>query len=563
MRHASAIVVVSLLALPASAAAEAARSAADATVFIRLVGNVHANLDGNPLEASNWDGVEIGSGSGFVISPYGYVLTNDHVVRNEELLINSGAARIRVKLTISKIQVCFPTDPSVARGTPSRCSDATVYASDPEVDLAVLFIAETDLPYLALGDSDAVGVGAPVEVLGYPFGRQLNLGQIAATDLTPEVSTTPGAISALRSGEGGEPRFLQVSSNLNPGNSGGPIVDRDGYVVGVARMKLAKAAGIGFAIPVNQVKDFLESHGLEQLMPARRFRLGPLQNLEEKGVRVRLPEGLGDVSPYRTRVETADMVANGIVVRIDRVFSPMSSTQLEQVLLNTQTFERLPSGSDAPSSRKTGPLLIGETSRAGDGNLQRVRMAYAIVDLGPEKLVARYVGSAEQIAFNQAAVRESLASLEGHALVSGQNLSGEKVEWSTLPQMAMAVPAGWVIEAGAPTRCPGTPPSTTTLTAFARSDFTVTLRAAVWSGSGFDVETAASSCPSRRGSIAGASYSSRAEWLGAVYSVEGVFVNVGVKQVLQLEAVSPIQKAAFARAMLTAWIETLKAQRSQ
>ena len=78
---------------------------------------------------------------------------------------------------------------------------------------------------------------------------------------------------------------------MNPGNSGGPVVNRDGFVVGVVHSKLAKADAIGFAIPINEVKDFVDTIGLDQAMPVRRLRLGPLQNIEGKGLSLRLPEG--------------------------------------------------------------------------------------------------------------------------------------------------------------------------------------------------------------------------------------------------------------------------------
>lgn len=192
-----------------------------------------------------------------------------------------------------------------ARGL-SPCSPASVVASDPTLDLAVLFVSASNLPYIALGgDSDAVSAGLPVDALGYPFGREVEVGKVAtASDLVPDVSATPGAISALRADAAGERRYLQITNSLNPGSSGGPLVNRDGFAVGVIRMRLTNASGIGFAIPVNHVKDFLESHGLDQLMPVRRLRLGGFQSIEAKAIGLRLPEGLVDMSPFRSRVET-------------------------------------------------------------------------------------------------------------------------------------------------------------------------------------------------------------------------------------------------------------------
>ncbi len=543
--------------------AERAKSPADATVFIRLVGSVHADIEEYGVkQTADYDHVEIGTGSGFVISPYGYVLTNDHVVSGGEVVIGSGSKKGKLTLKVSKIEVCFPSEASVARGASSQCSEASVYTSDPALDLAVLFISAANLPYLALGDSDAVTAGQPVDALGYPFGRQLELGQATtAPDLVPEMSTTPGTISALRAGDAGERRFLQISSNVNPGNSGGPLVDREGFAVGVIRLKLASGAGIGFAIPVNQVKDFLESHGLDHLMPTRRLRLGPFQSLEGKALGLRLPEGLGDTSPFRARVETEAKSAD-VALRIDRVFSPFSPRQLEQALIGTPAFERVStSASESQVSSKSGdgPLLLGHATGSSTDSNQEIRMDYAVLDLGAEKLVARYIGPAQQMAFNESILRDSLAGLEGLRLVTAELDPVEKIEWSTAAatdgQSRVPVPAGWVVEPGVPSPCPGLPRPSAAVAAFPAHDFTVALRAAVWSGGEFVPDQAASACSLRRGSLGAASYASRADWLGVSYSLEGAFIRVGSRQIVQLEVLAPEQKSIAARALLMAWMK--------
>ena len=198
-----------------------------------------------------------------------------------------------------------------------------------------------------------------MDALGYPFGRDVEVGKLAtAPDLVPDVSTTPGAVSALRADDAGERRYLQITNSLNPGNSGGPIVNRDGYAVGVIRMRLANATGIGFAIPVNQVKDFLESHGLDQLMPARRLRLGGFQSIEAKGIGLRLPEGSSTCRHFGSRVET-DARPVDIALRIDRVLSPWNPEQIGQTLIGTQTFETALDGGArrplSPRNRETRP----------------------------------------------------------------------------------------------------------------------------------------------------------------------------------------------------------------
>ncbi|MGH9386304.1 MAG: S1C family serine protease [Vicinamibacterales bacterium] len=554
---------VALVVVASPVGAQRAKSPADAAVFIRLVGSVHAEIEEAGLKRSvDVDHVEVGSGSGFVISPYGYVLTNEHVVSNSEpFLVSNGLQQAKVTLKVSRIDVCFPPEAVAARPLPSSCSEASVTASDPTLDLAVLLISGSNLPYIPLGDSDAVMAGLPVDALGYPFGRDVDVGRVAtAPDLVPEVSVSPGVVSALRADDAGQRRYLQITNIVNPGNSGGPIVDRDGFALGVIRMKLAKASGIGFAIAVNEVKNFLEARGLDQLMPGRRLRLGGFQSIEAKGIGLRWPEGIADISPFRSRLET-DTPAADIRLRIDRVLSPWNPRQIEEALIGTQTFEPLSmvrrEGRISPRSGDP-PLLLGAAAGTPVDSNQEIRMDYAVLDLGPEKLVARYVGPAESMAFNEGVLRQSLYSLQGQRLIAGGFIPAEKLEWFSTPlsenRQSLALPSGWIVEPGGPTTCPGLPQPSTTSTAFAANDFTVVLRAAVWSAGDVVPDAAASACSSRRGSLGGASYTSRAVWLGVSYLIEGTFARVGPREVVQLEVLSTDQKSAGARALLAVWL---------
>jgi hypothetical protein len=467
-------------------------------VFIRIVGSVHADIEEFGVRRSvDLDRVEIGTGSGFVISPYGYVITNDHVVNDTEPILITrikGFQEAKITFKTSRIDVCFQPEAVAAHGLAGGCSAASVAASDPVLDLAVLFISGSNLPYIALGDSDAVTTGLQVDALGYPLGRDVEVGKAASvSDLVPSVSTTPGAVSALRANDAGERRYLQITNGVNPGNSGGPLLDHDGFAVGIVRMRLTRATGIGFAIPINDVKDFLESRGLDQVLQSRRLRLGPLQNLESKGIALRLPETLVDRSPFQSHVETG---ADGldIALRIDRVLSPWRPRQLEETLLGGQTFETL---SMTPREARTSPRAAQPPMLHGSGTGNDVdghdnRMDYAIVDLGPEKLVARYVGSSERMAFTAASPEH---------------------------------------------------------------DFTLMLRAAVWADGAIAPDAAASACSSRRGSVEGASYASGGAWLGTSYLLEGTFVRVGAKQVVQLEVLATEQRAGLARTLLAMWVK--------
>jgi len=561
----SAAMFLALVLLPGSAHGERANSPSDATVFIRLVGSVHVEVDdtviGGVRQTADIDHIEIGSGSGFVISPYGYVLTNHHVIADgERLLARTTGGKAKIAVTISRIDVCFPQSTLAAYGLTSQCAQASVSASDAALDLAVLFVSGTNLPYVALGDSDSVTPGLPVDTLGYPFGREIEVGRIAsAPDLVPEISTTPGAISALRAGETGERRYLQITNTLNPGNSGGPLIDRDGFAVGVIRMKLVNAAGIGFAIPINAVKDFLESQGLDQLMPTRRLRLAAFHRLESKGVALRMPESLADTSPFRSHVENDPRDAS-LALRIDRVVSPWSPKQLEQAMLSTPSFEPgslTAAPRQGPAWVADGPRLLGHAAgTAADG--KPVALDYAIVDLGAEKLVARYVGTPEQLAFNASVLRESLTTLEGSRLLAGGVDRVDSLQWTAAPiaigQRVLPAPSGWLAEASGPSPCAGLPPPAVVATLFPPADSTITMRAALWPQSDIRPDAAASSCSSRRGSVGNASYASRSDFLGVSYLIEGVFALIDSGQVIQLEVVAPDRKSIFARGLLAAWL---------
>ena len=313
-------VVLALLVQP-GLAAERAASPADATVLVRLVGSVHADVtELGQKRTLDLDRVEIGTGSGFVISPDGHVLTNDHVVTNSEITMDDGLRRVVISLKVSKIEVCVPPDSAAARNGGPACVEASIATTNPDLDLAVLFVTGMNQPYLAFGDSDVLTPGQPVQALGFPFGRTLNIGRDSLSSVVPEITTTSGTVSALRANDSGARRFIQVDGNVNPGNSGGPLVNKDGFAVGVIQSRLKDAASIAFAIPINQVKDFLESRGLDQLMPTHRLRLGGVQRSDEKAMAMRLPEGLADVSPRRLRFETERGAAE-IALRIDRVLS--------------------------------------------------------------------------------------------------------------------------------------------------------------------------------------------------------------------------------------------------
>jgi hypothetical protein len=488
----------------------------------------------------------------------GYVLTNEHVINPGTTVTTENFRKTTLVLKVSRVEVCFPPEARAARAAVSPCSEASVSASDASLDLAVLFISASNLPYLALGDSDVAASGEPVQALGFPFGRALDLGSDAAPDSVPTMSAMMGAISALRADQASERRYLQIDANVNPGNSGGPVVDSDGFALGVIYARVSAAAGIALAVPINQVKAFLEQNGLDGVMPAQRLHLTGAQRLEDKGLSLQVPDGLADVSPFRSRVETEPQTAS-VALRIDRVLSPWTAEQLEQHLLAGRGFEPI---ATSVRRRRAAPMagapMIASASNAVSGGTPAIGMVFAVMDLGREKLVARFVGPLEPITFNEGVLREALSTLEAAPLLGAEGLSLERLEWTAAPRAnaqsrAVPMPAGWLVEPGAPTACPGVPSAGTHGATLPVQDFTIALRLAMWPVGAVLPQEAAMACSPRRGAAGRDSYTLREDVLGAAYLVEGLFVRIG-DDIVQVEVRSPEQQAPFARALLSAWV---------
>jgi len=204
-----------------------------------------------------------GNGSGVIVSPEGYILTNNHVVE--------GAKEIKVALT------------------DGREFDATVVGADPSSDIAVIKIEAEGLPVAPLGNSDDLQVGDWVVALGSPFGLEntVTAGIVSATGRTN-----------MRLADYED--YIQTDAAINPGNSGGALVNLAGQVVGINTAIASRTGGymgVGFAIPVNQARDVMD-----QLIDTGKVTRGWL------GVSIQ------DVTPELRETLGLDENANGALV---------------------------------------------------------------------------------------------------------------------------------------------------------------------------------------------------------------------------------------------------------
>ena len=562
-----------LLPAPPLRAQAAAARQADAMAFVRVVGDrrVVPRRDGvgTPIVTKN---VELGSGSGFVIAPSGLVLTSRHVVEID--LGRAGDEGGLVSVEAQRIEVVVGSGGSVGAW------EAQVVASDEASDLAALQLLAADLPYLPLGDSDAIEAGRGVRVLGFPFGRQTEVARHSGADVIPQVSVSAGSLSATREDDAGATRFLQTDALVQPGNSGGPMLDDEGYVVGVVRMKLARdatSAGAGFAVPVNEVKDFLERNGLADRLPVARLRPGVRHLLEWKQLAVDLPDGFGDRSPARVRAEAGDV--GEIDFRVDRWETPWPVSGLEEALLGGEAVRDFVPASARPLVRSAPghkpalsleagrtPSLVGSgtgVDRAG----RAFRVEYAIVDLGREKVVARYLGPADALAFNLGLLRRSLLSLEAAPLLSpraGRTAAVPRdapFERAAFPNGdgAFVLPHGWAAEPAAHAACAAVPQAEAGFLARDPLDFTVVVRALRFRGTA-GIERAIARCGGQANAEAAAtpeSYAFRFDRLGVAVVVRGVLLRrEGDTLLLELEA--PLAKLAGLEELLARWSREAK-----
>ncbi|HSD42021.1 MAG TPA: trypsin-like peptidase domain-containing protein [Burkholderiales bacterium] len=199
-------------------------------------------------------------GSGVIVSPKGYVLTNNHVVESMD--------QIEVLLADSKTRL-----------------RAKVVGSDPETDLAVLKVDRDDLAAITLGALDAVHIGDVVLAIGNPFG----VGQTVTMGIVSALGRTGLGVSTYEN-------FIQTDAAINQGNSGGALVDTAGNLIGINTVILSGSGGsigIGFAIPVSTARTVMEQIIAEGSVTRGYIGIQAQEVTSELAESFKIPDGTG------------------------------------------------------------------------------------------------------------------------------------------------------------------------------------------------------------------------------------------------------------------------------
>ncbi len=320
--------------------------------------------------------IEQGSGSGFVVSADGYILTNNHVVE--------GAEQVTVRLL------------------DRREFKAKVVGTDPNTDVAVLKIDAKSLPPMALGNSDDARVGEWVLAIGNPLGEGLTF-----TVTSGIVSAKGRALSGLpRAGQGSIQDFIQTDAAINPGNSGGPLVSVRGEVIGINSAIASETgfySGYGFAIPINLARTVMNQ--LIESGKVHRAALGvsiadvSLADAEYVGLPAIRGVVVKDIPNDDSPAKAAGIEAGDIIVAVDG--KPVEYVgQLQQVI----------------GFRKPGEVVKVEVARKGgvrrtvDVKLQELNDSPQVAAAGDSGVVDE--ASDEGVAMNRLGISVEAVSAE-------------------------------------------------------------------------------------------------------------------------------------------------------
>ncbi len=303
-------------------------------------------------------------GSGVILDPEGYIITNAHVVE--------GARKVQIRMASPSGE---GTATSSILKPPGELLGAQIVGVDRETDLAVLKTFKKDLPFLLLGDSDEVRQGQLVFAFGSPRGLEnsVSIGVVSATarqlrDEDPMI-------------------YIQTDAPINPGNSGGPLVDSQGNVVGINTMIISQSGGnegLGFAAPSNIVR-----YVFEQLRKTGRLRRGQI-GVRAQTISPLLAKGLGlaqdwgvvisDVHPRGPADEAGLQIGDVILSLDDKTMENGRQFQVniyrhsvgETVKLSVLRGEKTLYFQTKVSERTNDPDRFADMVRPGENDIRRL-----------------------------------------------------------------------------------------------------------------------------------------------------------------------------------------------
>ncbi|MEG0152067.1 MAG: trypsin-like peptidase domain-containing protein [Cellulosilyticaceae bacterium] len=251
--------------------------------------NVGPAVVGISTSKSSWmDSASAGStGSGIVFDSNGYIVTNQHVIEGG-----------------NKIMVSLPSGKKV---------QAKVIGQDTKTDLAVLKVDEKNLVAAKFGNSDNVRVGETVVAIGNPLGEEF-----AGSVTSGIVSAKGRSMTVNESGQSRVYNGIQTDASINPGNSGGALLNLAGEVIGINTLKISSAEGMGFAIPINEVKSVVKE--LIETGYIKRPMLGvSTVYLDEQTAKLyQIPSGMGVQEVVKgSAADAAGIIPGDIIVEVD------------------------------------------------------------------------------------------------------------------------------------------------------------------------------------------------------------------------------------------------------
>jgi S1-C subfamily serine protease len=241
-------IAIAILCTPSahSMEAETLEAVSRATVFLK----VRRSFSGSEFATA---------GTGFFIDSRGYILTAQHVIDNRTYIPMNGRMT-PASAPVRKIVAVIDSGTSREREV-----DVTVVARDADRDLALLRVRTPAPSVIDTRSQIAIPkITDSVWAIGFPFGELLAIARWTDENLAnPELSINMGRITSLRKDDVGELAMIQTDAAVNPGNSGGPLLDSDGQLLGMVFAKIGDSSGVGFAVPAQEIQSFLRTSGFK------------------------------------------------------------------------------------------------------------------------------------------------------------------------------------------------------------------------------------------------------------------------------------------------------------